>query len=231
MCKYTDLRDCKGRRLYIGCEIKVPILSPPLVKEDKYNIYILKQGDSLYFEDKNGVKFDINFVESSNIILNISKREYKQELIKLQTQLAEATHLAMYTHMEQLDRAGEPYIYHCITVMMNIKDIDKIFELKCRIVAILHDVIEDTTTPNETRELLEMDIDKELIKCVELVSKEKEYVEEDYLNRIKENLIAKTVKIADLTHNMDLSRIKSPKEKDFERLKKYEKQKIYLMNE
>lgn len=230
MTKYTDLRDCNGKRLYIGCEVKVPSLDTLLGKEEKYDIFTLKEEEDLYFEDKKGDKFTVDFVGSSNITLNISKKKYKQKLIELQTQLAEATHLAMYTHMEQVDRSGEPYIYHPLTVMMSIKDTDKIFELKCRIVAILHDVIEDTTDLDMTMEMLYMNVDVELIKCVKLVTKEKGYIEEEYFKRIKEDLIAKTVKIADLTHNMDLSRLKKIKPKDIERYEKYKKQKQYLMN-
>lgn len=156
----------------------------------------------------------------------------KTELAWFQDKLGNAIHIAIFTHLFQKDKAGEPYIYHPLTVMMNIKNEDKIFEIKCKIVAVLHDVLEDTKDITLTMGLLkESSIDSELIKCVELLTKEKEYNEEEYFKRIKENPIARTVKIADLTHNMDLSRLKEITVKDKNRYRKYKYWKEYLLDD
>ena len=52
----------------------------------------------------------------------------------------------------------------------------------------------------------------------------------DYIENIKKNPLARTVKLADLEHNMDISRIPNPKQVDFDRIKKYKKAKEVLLN-
>lgn len=152
-------------------------------------------------------------------------------LVILQNELGSAINIAITTHLHQKDKAGELYIYHPLSVMMSIKNDDKIFELKCKIVAVLHDVLEDTKNIEYTMYALKYWIDSELIDCVKLLTKEKGYNEEEYFKRIKENPIARTVKIADLTHNMDLNRLKEVTVKDKNRYRKYKYWKEYLMDE
>ena len=156
----------------------------------------------------------------------------QNELNYLQIELSKAIEIAIETHHQQRDKAGELYIYHPFNVMMNIKNEDKIFELKCKIVAMLHDVLEDTKDISATESLLNTYIDSELIECIRLLTKEKKgYNEKEYFKRIKENPIARTVKIADLTHNMDLSRLKEVTVKDKNRYRKYKYWKEYLLDE
>ena len=143
------------------------------------------------------------------------------ELAWFQNELCDAIKIAVLTHLYQKDKAGEPYIYHPLTVMMNIKNEDKIFEIKCKIVAVLHDVLEDTKDITLTMGSLDNYIETEFIECIKLLTKEKGYDEEEYFKRIKENSIAREVKIADLTHNMDLSRLKKITVKDKNRYRKY----------
>lgn len=74
MKEYTDLKDVNNKRLYIGCEVKVPSLDTILGKEEKYDIFVLKRDKNtsdLFFEDCSGQKYDTNFIGISNIILNI----------------------------------------------------------------------------------------------------------------------------------------------------------------
>lgn len=95
---------------------------------------------------------------------------------------------------------------------------------KDKIVALLHDVIEDTdVTVNDLREAGFSD---EVVLAVSVITKKADEDYEEYLNRVKQNPIALRVKIADMEHNSDISRIKNPTEKDLKRLEKY---KIRLM--
>ena len=67
------------------------------------------------------------------------------------------------------------------------------------IVALLHDVVEDTDT---TFEDLEKEFPKEVIECLKLLTRTNEdYFE--YVKKIKNNPIAKKVKLIDLNHNLD----------------------------
>ena len=88
---------------------------------------------------------------------------------------------------------------------------------KAKIVALLHDVIEDS---NVTIDDLKPYFTNDILQAILCVTKEENYDYENYLRRIKNNPLAKEVKIADLTHNMDLSRLSNITEDD---LKRYEK--------
>ena len=100
----------------------------------------------------------------------------QNELDYLQIELSKAIEIAIETHHQQRDKAGELYIYHPFNVMMNIKNEDKIFELKCKIVAMLHDVLEDTKDIITTESLLNTYIDSKLIECIRLLTKRKERI-------------------------------------------------------
>ena len=119
--------------------------------------------------------------------------------------LAKAIILATENHKGQLDKGGHPYILHPLRVMVNVKS------LKAKIVAILHDIIEDT------------DITKEDLLTIELLSKSKKEDYIHYIRRIKGNPLAKEVKMADLQDNMDLTRLNKITEKDLNRVEKYKK--------
>ncbi len=155
------------------------------------------------------------------------------ELAWFQNELCDAIKIAVLTHLYQKDKTGEPYIYHPLTVMMNVKNEDKIFETKCKIVAVLHEVLEHTKDIRNTMGSLDNYIETEFIECIRLLTKKKGYDEdeEEYFKKIKENPIARTVKIADLTYNMDLSRLKEVTVKDKNRYRKYKYWKEYLMDE
>ena len=103
---------------------------------------------------------------------------------------------ALEAHRGQVDKAGVEYINHPLTVAAQVSD-----DVSAIIVALLHDTVEDTAlTLNELREKIP-------------------YL--DYVAAIKSNTLARRVKIADLKHNSDLSRIKNPAPKDLARIEKY----------
>ena len=121
----------------------------------------------------------------------------------LQTQLETAKKLAFKYHAGQVDKAGKNYIYHPLKVSEMCKN------EKAKIAGPLHDIIEDT--PVTSKDLIEAGIDPEIVQAIVLVTKKKEnFSEQEYFENIKKNEIAREVKMCDLTHNMDRSRIPEP---------------------
>lgn len=88
-------------------------------------------------------------------------------------------------------------------------------------VAYLHDVIEDTELTLE--DLREYGFSEEVLKAVDVITKKKGQDYQTYLNSVKENKLARVVKLADLGHNSDLTRLIDITEKDIERKEKYQK--------
>ena len=83
----------------------------------------------------------------------------------------------------------------------------------------LHDVVEDTDVT--VNDLKEAGFSDEVVSAVSTITKKAGEDYEEYLNRVKQNPIALRVKIADMEHNSDISRIPNPTEKDLNRLEKY----------
>ena len=96
---------------------------------------------------------------------------------------------------------------------------DQVDKTTC--VALLHDVIEDTNTTID--DLRNDGFPDEVLEALELLTHKDNESYFDYVNRIKDNPIAKTVKLADLAHNMDLSRFDDPGAKEYDRKRKYER--------
>ena len=125
-----------------------------------------------------------------------------------------AMNIAYNAHMGQFDKAGVPYIYHPIHVAEQMDD-----EVTC-IVALLHDVVEDSAV---TFEDLEKEFPKEVIDVLRLLTHDKNTDYMDYIRKIKTNEAAIKVKIADIKHNMDKSRLDEVDEKALIREEKYKK--------
>ena len=136
--------------------------------------------------------------------------------------LEQAISIASLAHEGQLDKGGEPYILHPLRVMMKLKD------KKQRIVAVLHDVIEDTNVTDI--DLVVKGLSLELINAVLTLTRNKSESYDDYIDRISKDEFAIEVKLADLEDNMDMSRIKNPTPKDYERVVKYGKAREKLIN-
>ncbi len=122
--------------------------------------------------------------------------------------------IAYNAHMNQLDRAGVPYIFHPIHVAEQMND-----EISC-ICALLHDVVEDTEI---TFEDLKKDFPKEVIDVLKLLTHVKSVDYMDYIKGIKQNKIATKVKVVDIRHNSDPSRLDFVSEDDIKRAEKYKK--------
>lgn len=132
-----------------------------------------------------------------------------------------ALKIAYEAHKNQVDKSGLPYIYHPLHLAEQMETEDEI----C--VALLHDVIEDTDTSLEQIE--EMGFNQDIIYALRLMTHDDSIPYMDYIKRIKRRSdLAKKVKLADLTHNSDLSRLDSIGEKDKKRVEKYNKAKLLL---
>lgn len=124
-----------------------------------------------------------------------------------------ALKIAKKAHRGQRDKAGRPYIEHPLNVAEFMGDEDT-----C-VVALLHDVVEDTKVT--MADLEAAGFTKAQLAALRLLTHDKSVSYMDYIRRIKDNEIARTVKLADLAHNLDLSRIPNPTVEDYQRLNKY----------
>lgn len=129
--------------------------------------------------------------------------------------------IAYNAHKNQVDKSGVPYIYHPIHVAEQMDT-----EEEC-VVALLHDVVEDTDV---TFEQLESEFPSEIIDILKLLTKTKNIDYYEYINKIKENAVARKAKIADIKHNLDRSRLDVITDKDIKREEKYKKALSILMS-
>ncbi|MBF1011007.1 MAG: GTP pyrophosphokinase [Lachnoanaerobaculum sp.] len=129
--------------------------------------------------------------------------------------LESARLLSKKAHSNQVDKAGVDYFSgHIKTVVSGVTSI------KEKIVAYLHDTVEDTDI---TIEKIYEEFGEEIGDAVKAITKSGGLDYTEYIEAIKANELARAVKIADLKHNMDLSRLKVVGEKDVKRVEKYRK--------
>jgi (p)ppGpp synthase/HD superfamily hydrolase len=123
----------------------------------------------------------------------------------------------------EVDKGGHPYLGH----LQRVADAAAIHGENYRIVALLHDLLEDCPQWSEVqlRELY----DSEIVDAVVLLTKSENKAYDEYIADIKSNSLARIVKIADLIDNMDLTRISAITEKDLERREKYKKALMMLV--
>ena len=128
-------------------------------------------------------------------------------------QVNRALRLAYEAHQGQFDKSGVPYVFHPLHLAEQMPDEESI------VAALLHDVEEDTDYSLE--DLKSMGFPPKALEAVALLTHTGEEPYLRYVARIKENPIAKRVKLADLRHNSDLSRIRQVTERDRDRVEKY----------
>ena len=122
--------------------------------------------------------------------------------------------IAYNAHQNQFDKANIPYIYHPIHIAEQMDT-----ELEC-IVALLHDVVEDTDiTLND----LEKEFPQEVINLLKILTHDKKIDYIEYIKKVKTNPIATKIKIADLKHNSDITRLENITTTDLKRIEKYKK--------
>lgn len=126
-----------------------------------------------------------------------------------------ALKLCFEAHKNQVDKSGMPYVFHPFHVAEQMTD------EATTIVALLHDVVEDTDYTLE--DLAAEGFGEDILEAVALMTHEDDVPYLDYVAKLKDNPIARAVKLADLAHNSDLSRIGEVDDKTRERLEKYKK--------
>ena len=124
-----------------------------------------------------------------------------------------ALKLCFEAHKDQLDKSGLPYVFHPFHLAEQMED------ETTTVVALLHDVVEDTDYTLE--DLRKMGFPQVVIDALALLTHDPEVPYMEYVSEIAKNPIAKAVKIADLQHNSDLSRLDSVDEKILKRREKY----------
>lgn len=124
-----------------------------------------------------------------------------------------ALKLCFEAHKDQVDKSGMPYVFHPFHLAEQMKD------EKCTIVALLHNIVEDTNYTFD--DLKKLGFDNEVIKALMLLTHDDDVPYMTYVAAIKQNPIARAVKLADLQHNSDLSRLDSVDEKALKRKEKY----------
>ncbi|MGK5034484.1 HD domain-containing protein [Janthinobacterium sp. LB3P118] len=139
--------------------------------------------------------------------------------------LERAIEIAAATHAGQTDKGGAPYILHPLGVMLRVAPGAQ------QIVAVLHDVVEDSDGKVSFDDLAREGFSQEVIDGVRAVTKIEGESYEDFISRAALNPVGKAVKLADLAENSDLSRIEVPTQKDLERVEKYRRAMEYLMGE
>lgn len=137
--------------------------------------------------------------------------------------LEKAIKIAFEAHLNQKDQSGEPYILHPLYVMM------KMDTHESRIVAILHDVIEDTAWTLEA--LGKEGFSEGILSAIDHISRRKGESYVDYIKRLAANSLARKVKLADLEHNMDLRRLKKVTPQDISRIEDRYKPALEVLKE
>ncbi len=130
--------------------------------------------------------------------------------------------IAYHAHEGQIDKAGLPYIYHPFYVAENMKDENS----TCT--ALLHDVCEDSEITIE--DLRVQGIPESVLEALILLTHDYQESYQSYIEKVATNHLARQVKIADLLHNCDLSRLPQVTEKDEKRVKKYKRALEFLSN-
>ncbi len=126
-----------------------------------------------------------------------------------------ALKLSFEAHKDQTDKSGMPYVFHPFHLAEQMDTEEKVT------VALLHDVVEDTDY--SLKDIENMGFPESVIQALALLTHEKGVPYMDYVVQIKENPIARAVKLVDLKHNSDLSRLDFVDEKAIQRVQKYEK--------
>lgn len=139
--------------------------------------------------------------------------------------LAKAIALASRVFESKTDKAGKPYILHCLRVMNAVDQNDE----ELMQIAVLHDVIEDSEDIGMAH-LLDMGFSERVVRGVGLLTHLKSVSYDDYIKAIALNEDAKKVKLADLKDNSDITRLKGLRKKDIDRLEKYHRAFVYLSN-
>ena len=124
-----------------------------------------------------------------------------------------ALRLCFDAHKDQVDKSGLPYVFHPFHLAEQMRTEDEV----C--VALLHDVIEDTDYTID--DIRSAGMPKPVIDALLLLTHDSAVPYMDYVASLADNELARAVKMADLRHNSDASRLDVPTERDMKRIAKY----------
>jgi len=127
--------------------------------------------------------------------------------------LAQAIALAAQAHVNQVDKAGQPYILHPLRMMQRLDD------RAAQIVAVLHDVVEDSAIT--LADLQAAGFAPEIISAIDAITRRADEDYAQFITRLQGNALARQVKLADLVDNMDLTRIGKLTPADLARVERY----------
>ena len=128
-------------------------------------------------------------------------------------QTKKALAICFEAHKDQADKSGLPYVFHPFHLAEQMED-----EVTT-VVALLHDVVEDTDWTFEG--LAAEGFAPEAIAALRLLTHNDDTLYPDYVAKIKPDPIARAVKLADLRHNSDLSRLETVDDEALRRREKY----------
>jgi len=134
--------------------------------------------------------------------------------------LEKALRIAVEAHAGQVDKSGKPYIFHPLRVCC------RCFTDEEKMVALLHDTIEDTEITTE--DLLSEGFPPYIVEAILSISRNEDETYEEFVKRTSLNPLGRAVKLHDLEDNMDISRLEQVTEKDLDKLNKYIKAYRYL---
>ena len=136
--------------------------------------------------------------------------------------LGKAISIASQAFENKKDKGGQPYILHCLYVMNEVKHISH----EAMIIAVLHDLLEDTNWTS--MELMDAGFTNAIIRRIENLTHREDENYDTYIKRVSLDKLCTYIKLADLRHNSDITRMKGLTKKDFDRLEKYHKAYEYL---
>lgn len=131
-----------------------------------------------------------------------------------------ALKICFNAHKYQVDKTGIPYVFHPFHLAEQMNSEEEI----C--VALLHDVVEDTDVMFE--DLINEGFNENIVNAVKLLTHHKDTPYMEYIEKIKGNQLARKVKLADLRHNSDLTRLDLSVDKIPTKLELYKKAILYL---
>ncbi|MGX7031139.1 HD domain-containing protein [Vagococcus zengguangii] len=173
---------------------------------------------SKYFNGEGVIHFYDIYSEIEEAYINHVPESELHLLAKSNSMACKALKLAVNVHKNQVDLVGEPYINHIVAVGEKVK---KFKDDDLLTVAYLHDILEDTYI---TEDILRCIFPDDIVDAVRSITKSDKYQPyEEYIQIVKLNELSRIVKLADLEHNLVLSRIKDYTSKDLLRIKKYRK--------
>jgi len=142
--------------------------------------------------------------------------------MKYTPMINKALRLCFDAHINQVDKSGVPYVFHPIHLAEQMDDEISI------ICALLHDVVEDTKYTFE--DIKTLGFSEDVIDILKLLTHDKDTPYLEYVKQITTNKIASKIKLADIKHNSDLTRLEEVNDQILDKIKVYKQALDILTN-